>query len=796
MFISPPLLAATFTVNSTSDAVDANPGDGVCRTSSATCTLRAAVMEANALAGPDEIVLSATTYTLSITGSGENAARTGDLDITGATGNNLIIRGPAGAASTTRITAGGSFSGGIDRVFHFLGRNNVTISDVSIQSGAVSGQNGGGINNQTAWVTLKNCQITGNSTSWSDSSKSGGQGGGVYNASSGRMTIDNCIFRSNQANTSTSASENAFNGGGAIYNSGQMTVSNSIIETNTTSRFGAGVHNFGGDLSITSSIIRSNTGPAIDASGFGGASGAGGGGGVANFGGQVTLRDSWVNQNRSMEGGGIYNFPGGPLSARMIIVSSAISANSADMWGGGISNWDRLSVIYTAITNNVVGASGGQFGFSGAFMGEGGGISNMALGDALVQHSTISGNTVARAGGGIYNGARVKLVHVTLRNNKAANGRLCTSGGSGGGGGFGGGFGGGSFTNFTNCSGSYVFGNEVFNSNASNSTNKEIIFERTIIGGGASPAGNCLAGDADTDGFAAAMVKVVPFKATSNGYNIDSGNTCALTGATDRINTDPQLAALSDFGQGATLPGGARVPQSIHTPNPGSPAINAIPNASCPKPGIDQRLYIRPDPTSGSCDIGAVENSTVKASLADLGLAISSFSSTVTGPTTRAVVGAEIRYDITLKNNGPDEAKGLITITQSFDGDVVFAGGFSDDPSITCGQSSGTTITCSKTNGLAKDEAVEIALNVKPVIGDKRTLNTTVSVSAADASVIDHVVDNDSVSLSRSLSSGDPVVNADAGNVNSGGAGAFGPGALAALLAFGLWRGSRRRLRG
>lgn len=781
VFISPPLLAATFTVNSTVDAVDANPGDGVCRTSSATCTLRAAVMEANALAGPDEIVLSATTYTLSITGSGEDAARTGDLDITGATGNNLIIRGPAGAASTTRITAGGSFSGSIDRVFHFLGRNNVTISDVSIQSGSVSGQNGGGINNQTAWVTLKSCQITGNSTSWSDSAKSGGQGGGVYNASSGRMTIDNCILRSNQANTSTSSSENAFNGGGAIYNSGRMTVSNSIIETNTTSRYGAGVHNFGGDLSITASIIKSNTGPAVDSSGSGGASGAGGGGGVANFGGQVTLRDSWVDQNRSMEGGGIYNFPGGPLSARVIIISSSISANSADMWGGGISNWDKLSVIYTAVNGNRVGATGGSFGWSGSFMGEGGGISNMALGDALVQHSTISGNTVARAGGGIYNGARVKLVHVTLRNNKAANGQLCTSGGS--------------FTSFTNCSGSYVFGNEVFNSNASGSTNKEIIFERTIIGGGASPAGNCLAGDVDTDGFAAAMVKVVPFKATSNGYNIDSGNTCALSTTTDRINTDPQLAALSDFGQGATLPGGAKVPQSIHTPNAGSPAINAIPNASCPKPGIDQRLYIRPETTGGRCDIGAVENSTVKASLADLGLSISSFTSTVTGSTTRAVVGAPIRYDITLKNNGPDEAKGPITVTQSFDGDVVFAGGSSPDLGVTCVQSSTTTITCSKADGLAKDETVEISLSVKPVIGDKRTLNATVSVSTANASVIDHVVDNDSVSLSRSLSSGDPVVNADAGNVNSGGAGAFGPGSLAALLAFGLWRGSRRRLR-
>lgn len=39
--------APTFTVNSTLDAVDAHPGDGVCATSGNLCTLRAAIMEAN-----------------------------------------------------------------------------------------------------------------------------------------------------------------------------------------------------------------------------------------------------------------------------------------------------------------------------------------------------------------------------------------------------------------------------------------------------------------------------------------------------------------------------------------------------------------------------------------------------------------------------------------------------------------------------------------------------------------------------------------------------------------------------
>lgn len=47
--------AATFVVNTTNSDVDATPGDGQCRTAGMLCSLRAAVMEANALAGVDTI---------------------------------------------------------------------------------------------------------------------------------------------------------------------------------------------------------------------------------------------------------------------------------------------------------------------------------------------------------------------------------------------------------------------------------------------------------------------------------------------------------------------------------------------------------------------------------------------------------------------------------------------------------------------------------------------------------------------------------------------------------------------
>ena len=50
--------AATFTVNSTADQGDASAGDGSCATAAGVCTLRAAIQEANALAGTDTIAFA------------------------------------------------------------------------------------------------------------------------------------------------------------------------------------------------------------------------------------------------------------------------------------------------------------------------------------------------------------------------------------------------------------------------------------------------------------------------------------------------------------------------------------------------------------------------------------------------------------------------------------------------------------------------------------------------------------------------------------------------------------------
>src|SRR5918999_857204 len=73
---------ATFVVGSTSDLVDARPGDGSCATLGGACTLRAAIQEANALPGADVVRLPAGPSPLAIPPVNENGIATGDLDIT------------------------------------------------------------------------------------------------------------------------------------------------------------------------------------------------------------------------------------------------------------------------------------------------------------------------------------------------------------------------------------------------------------------------------------------------------------------------------------------------------------------------------------------------------------------------------------------------------------------------------------------------------------------------------------------------------------------------------------------
>ena len=125
---NPAARAAGFTVNSAVDRTDATPGDGICRTSQGVCSLRAAIIEANALPGEDVITIPSGVFSLEIPSINEDLPETGDFDIYGP----LRIYG-AGATATI-IDGGFPLPGsspearGIDRLFEIHpGTGNVTL---------------------------------------------------------------------------------------------------------------------------------------------------------------------------------------------------------------------------------------------------------------------------------------------------------------------------------------------------------------------------------------------------------------------------------------------------------------------------------------------------------------------------------------------------------------------------------------------------------------------------------------------------------------------------------------------
>jgi CSLREA domain-containing protein len=307
--------AAGFVVDSQADAVDANPGDGVCDDGSGNCTLRAAVQETNALPGHDSIDLPAGTYSLSIMGD-EDAAASGDLDIT----DDLTI---SGAGATTTIIDAGNLSGQPDRVFEVIGPKSVAISGVTIQNGYAHSNYGGGIYGYQGSLALTQVSIRDNRA---------GIGGGIY--SNDLELVD-----------STVSGNEAQQGGGIFIDAGSALITSSTISDNEAYTSGGGIWGSPGPavLQIEKSTISGNH--------------AQGGGGIFNV-AQMNLVNSTISGNDADEGGGIenYNTFG---TALLHLTNCTVSDNVAGGGSDGIWNNDGgvLEVENTIFANSPAGAN-------------------------------------------------------------------------------------------------------------------------------------------------------------------------------------------------------------------------------------------------------------------------------------------------------------------------------------------------------------------------------------------------------------------------------------------------------
>jgi hypothetical protein len=268
---------ATFTVNSTLDQPDDLTIPGTCHTAANTCTLRAAVMQANRAGGVSvTIVVPAGLYKLTIPVAAAGADASGGLKLKHVSSGKPAISIERKGAGATIIDA----SQIVDRVL-------TVDADVGV---AIIG------------LTLRGGRAPDTSIA--------GHGGGIY--SEGTVALDESTVAGNQGSL-----------GGGIFNGGTLIVTNSTIGPNSASVLGGGLFNTS-TLTVTSSTFYGNS--------------AGDGGGIYNA-KDMVLINSTLSQNHVLRsGGGIYNSNTANVYNTTIVFNWADSERQGAGSAGGIYN--------------------------------------------------------------------------------------------------------------------------------------------------------------------------------------------------------------------------------------------------------------------------------------------------------------------------------------------------------------------------------------------------------------------------------------------------------------------------
>ncbi|HMF91749.1 MAG TPA: hypothetical protein VKL40_13975, partial [Candidatus Angelobacter sp.] len=410
--MSMPLPDPTFFPNRFDDIVPRGTGVTCLNTTgvdgSMDCTLREAIIKANATVGTDTIMLQAGTYTLSqpraVTPLYD--ATTGTLNVTdslniiGAGQNTTIIQagtvgfnpGPAngvdmlmavnedlpGFTNATASISNLTLQNGHNRgkvattdgdagCLEFdtggTGNNTLTLTNVTIQNCDTTDGNGGGIagfnsNNGTGLVTISNSIIQGNKAV-----QGGGTGtaGGVWVADPSRMSLTSVQVLNNQA-PNTNNTNQAGSGGGITItsnsaNSRQTVIHNSTISGNQAAGEGGGIKTSANLLVDQGTVINNNSAGSANV-----ANKVDGGGIFMNVSANgcpgactdsVTLNKITITGNSAPHGhgGGISTATasgGGPL----IIGFSRLAGNSAGTSGSNLENFNSTVTATTSANPN------------------------------------------------------------------------------------------------------------------------------------------------------------------------------------------------------------------------------------------------------------------------------------------------------------------------------------------------------------------------------------------------------------------------------------------------------------
>ncbi|WP_145272697.1 CSLREA domain-containing protein [Tautonia plasticadhaerens] len=337
----------------------------------------------------------------------------------GGTSRGLSVR-----AGTTASLVGLTITGGRATDFDggggILNAGSLTLDGVAVSDNQAA-NSGGGLANRSGVLTMTDSVVSGNTAPFS--------GGGILN--SGTMTVTGSTIGGNRTTS-------PYSGGGGLSNSGVLTLVGATVSGNAAAS-GAGLSS-SGLLELRGSTVRDNAASrggggiiarygtmALIDSTVSGNSAAWNGGGLYNYGGRITLTRSTVSGNSSMQrGGGLDNYYGGTIT----LDESTISGNSATTGGGLSSLGGRVTLTGSTVSGNVASDQGGGLAIlygtirvvgstlSGNRADSGGGLAHFG-GDLELLNSTVSGNSATGDGGGLLNRRTLRLIHVTLTDNRA-----------------------------------------------------------------------------------------------------------------------------------------------------------------------------------------------------------------------------------------------------------------------------------------------------------------------------------------------------------------------------------------
>ena len=302
--LHPAAAQVTYIVDSVLDQIDDDTSDGVCHTAADTCTLRAAVMQANLASGAGATIqLSAATYTLTRPASGANGPDSGDLNFTTPASGDPRITLLGAGESATIIDANQ-----IDRVLKVETGRSATVSRVTLRNGYRSGgssnQDGGGIYNQ-GFLILDHATVADNETDGSF-----GRAAGIYNES-GTLDLNDSTVRGNLTTGD----------GGGILSYTTLRLLRTTVDDNTANGAGGGILSIFSDLIVTASTISRNTSHYF-------------GGGIAAFGPLIVANSTISLNNADFDGGGIHATVGNIYSSTIAFNGAAVDQDSGGRGGG------------------------------------------------------------------------------------------------------------------------------------------------------------------------------------------------------------------------------------------------------------------------------------------------------------------------------------------------------------------------------------------------------------------------------------------------------------------------------